>query len=152
MPCGPLKRCKFCFRNWQCYKRCIIDVYVAIGTVPLMLTFGALSSLLSKGYTKKILKFSGVLIIVLGLIMSNRGLALAGINLSPTAVMARLGHLVMTNSLEFSSNAAKATIQRWCTDFKYDCKSAQWLYPNTLMYKKVCLFKWVVDGEADYWL
>ncbi|MDZ5010876.1 heavy metal transport/detoxification protein, partial [Clostridium perfringens] len=69
----------------------------ALGTVPLMLTFGAISGFLSKGYTKKLVKFSGVLIIVLGIIMGNRGLALSGINLNPLGFM-------MKNS--FASNAS----------------------------------------------
>ncbi|HOM42405.1 MAG TPA: sulfite exporter TauE/SafE family protein, partial [Bacillota bacterium] len=84
MPCGPLQTMQlFALGTGSAAKGALAMFVFSIGTVPLMLTFGALSGLLSKGYTKKILKFSGVLIIVLGLIMGNRGLALAGININP---------------------------------------------------------------------
>ena len=80
----------------------------SLGTVPLMLTFGALSGLLSKGHTKKLLKFSGVLIIVLGFIMGNRGLTLAGININPMKALASNTR----SSANFSNaNVAKATLE-----------------------------------------
>lgn len=52
-----------------------------LGTVPLMFGFGAVSSLLSRKFTKKMLKVSAVLVIVLRVAMANRGLALSGVSL-----------------------------------------------------------------------
>lgn len=84
MPCGPLQTMQlFALGTGSATKGALSMFMFAMGTVPLMLTFGAISGLLSKGYTKKILKFSGVLIIVLGLIMGSRGLALTGVNVNP---------------------------------------------------------------------
>lgn len=100
MPCGPLQTMQlFVLGTGSALKGSLSMFVFALGTVPLMLTFGALSGLLSKGYTKKILKFSGVLIIVLGLIMGNRGFALAGININPlTALAGNSGGLFGGNS------------------------------------------------------
>ena len=53
----------------------------SIGTVPLMLGFGYISSRLSKSLSNNIFKYSGVFIIILGLSMGQRGLALTGINI-----------------------------------------------------------------------
>jgi len=50
----------------------------ALGTLPVMLSFGFLTSFISSKATQKILKASGVIVIILGLIMMNRGLALTG--------------------------------------------------------------------------
>jgi uncharacterized protein len=50
----------------------------ALGTLPVMLGFGYLTSIISKKATHKILKASGAIVIVLGLVMINRGLALTG--------------------------------------------------------------------------
>lgn len=49
-----------------------------IGTLPLMFGFGFLASLVSHRLTHKILNASGLLVISLGLIMLNRGLAMTG--------------------------------------------------------------------------
>ena len=50
----------------------------ALGTLPVMLGFGYLTSIISKKATHKILKASGVIVIVLGLVMINRGISLTG--------------------------------------------------------------------------
>jgi len=52
----------------------------SLGTVPLMFGLGAISSLLSSKFTKRIMKVSAVLVIFLGVIMLNRGLNLGGFN------------------------------------------------------------------------
>ena len=67
------------------YKGALAMLIFSLGTVPLMLTFGALSGLITKGYTKTLLKFSGILVVVLGMVMGTRGLALVGVNIPTTA-------------------------------------------------------------------
>ena len=59
----------------------------ALGTVPLMISLGTISRILNKDNTKQLVKFGGILIVVLGLIMGDRGLSLGGINISPMALM-----------------------------------------------------------------
>jgi len=49
-----------------------------LGTLPVMLGFGALTSLASARLAPKILRLSGVLVVALGAIMLNRGLVLSG--------------------------------------------------------------------------
>jgi len=50
----------------------------ALGTLPVMLGFGYFTSFVSNKMTHKILKASGAIVIVLGLLMINNGLTLAG--------------------------------------------------------------------------
>ncbi|WP_462412181.1 urease accessory protein UreH domain-containing protein [Neobacillus sp. Marseille-QA0830] len=142
MPCGPLQTMQlFALGTGSAFSGALSMFMFSLGTVPLMLTFGALSSLLSKGYTKKILKFSGILIVVLGLIMSNRGLALAGMNISPSSVMAGIG-----GSDADSSNVVKAVMKDGVQVLSM--KADVYGYtPQTLYVKKDTPVKWVVNAE-----
>ena len=47
-----------------------------LGTLPVMLGFGSLASVISKKATARILKISAIIVLILGLIMLNRGLSL----------------------------------------------------------------------------
>ena len=86
MPCGPLQTMQlYALGTGSAYKGALAMLIFSLGTVPLMLTFGALSGLITKGYTKTLLKFSGILVVVLGMVMGTRGLALVGVNIPTTA-------------------------------------------------------------------
>lgn len=147
MPCGPLQTMQiFALGTGSAAAGALSMFMFSIGTVPLMLTFGALSGLLSKGYTKKILKFSGVLIIMLGLIMSNRGLALAGMNMSPMAIMSSVGAFGDAAASSDSSNAIKATIKDGVQVLNMTANVYGYT-PKTLYVQKGMPVKWVVDGE-----
>lgn len=49
-----------------------------LGTIPVMLGFGSLATIISHKTTAKILKISAIIVLILGLIMLNRGLSLTG--------------------------------------------------------------------------
>ncbi len=49
-----------------------------LGTLPVMLGFGGLTTIISHKTTVKILKISAIIVLILGLIMINRGLSLTG--------------------------------------------------------------------------
>lgn len=141
MPCGPLQTMQlFALGTGSAAKGALAMFTFSLGTVPLMLTFGALSGLLSKGYTKKILKFSGVLIIVLGLIMGNRGLALAGININPVTALA--------NDSNAASNTyvAKAILQDGIQIITMTADNNGYT-PNAFYVQKGIPVKWIVDGK-----
>lgn len=145
MPCGPLQTMQiFALGTGSAFAGALSMFMFALGTVPLMLTFGAVSGLLSKGYTKKLLKYSGVLIIVLGLIMSNRGLALAGMNVSPTSFLKDLGAFGTDNVA--SANSIKATVK---DGVQYVNMTASYsgYNPNEIYVQKGLPVKWVVDGK-----
>ncbi|MCX7110717.1 MAG: sulfite exporter TauE/SafE family protein [Proteobacteria bacterium] len=63
--------------------------FFGLGTLPLMLGFGFLTSLLSVNLTPKLLKASGVIVIVLGAVMLNRGLAVTGTGADFSTLVAR---------------------------------------------------------------
>ncbi|MBU0615641.1 MAG: sulfite exporter TauE/SafE family protein, partial [Nanoarchaeota archaeon] len=73
----------------------------ALGTLPVMISFGFLTSFISKRATHRILKASGVVVIILGLIMLNRGLALTGTGYDTSSLFAS----VSTSDVGISGNA-----------------------------------------------
>ncbi len=149
MPCGPLQTMQlFALGTGSATKGALSMFMFAIGTVPLMLTFGAISGLLSKGYTKKILKFSGVLIIVLGLIMGNRGLTLAGINVNPLTALENASTSVLGGSSNGSSNpnVTKAIMQDGVQVINMTADNNGYT-PNAFYVQKGIPVKWIIDGK-----
>ena len=57
----------------------------SLGTVPLLLGFGAISAFLSAKFNRRMLKASGVLVMALGLVMFTRGVSLFGVALPGVA-------------------------------------------------------------------
>lgn len=82
MPCGPLQTMQLYALGTGSFILGSLSMFIfALGTLPLMLGFGFISSMLSKKFSNKIFKYSGVFIIILGLSMGQRGLALTGFNI-----------------------------------------------------------------------
>lgn len=88
MPCGPLQTMQlYALATGSPIKGALSMFIFSIGTVPLMLGFGLVANLMNQNNTKKLMKLSGIIVVVLGIVMSNRGLTLLGINLSPMALL-----------------------------------------------------------------
>lgn len=149
MPCGPLQTMQlFALGTGSALSGALSMFMFSIGTVPLMLTFGALSGLLSKGYTKRILKVSGILVIILGVIMGNRGLALAGVNINPmTAASAMMRSMMGMGSSSPSGNSAvKATLQDGVQIINMTADNNGYT-PNAFYVQKGIPVKWIIDGK-----
>ncbi len=143
MPCGPLQTMQlYALSTGSAFKGALSMLIFALGTVPLMLIFGAASGMLSKGYTKSLLKLSGIFILILGLIMGNRGLALAGMNISPASLMMR----TQQNKSLSNGNASKATIENGVQIIKITADRSGYS-PNVLYIQKDIPVKLVVDGK-----
>ncbi|MBC8060016.1 MAG: sulfite exporter TauE/SafE family protein [Clostridiaceae bacterium] len=145
MPCGPLQTMQlYALGTGSAYKGALSMLIFSLGTVPLMLTFGALSGLISKGYTKTLLKFSGILVVVLGIIMGTRGLALAGVNMPTTASIMNnlMGHKTVS-----SAPATKPVIENGVQIIKMTADGAGYT-PNALYVQKNMPVKWIIDGKA----
>jgi sulfite exporter TauE/SafE/copper chaperone CopZ len=79
MPCGPLQTMQlYALGTGSFFSGALSMFFFSLGTVPLQFGLGAASSILSKKFTNSMFKASGVLVIVLGLILVNRGLSLFG--------------------------------------------------------------------------
>jgi sulfite exporter TauE/SafE/copper chaperone CopZ len=86
MPCGPLQAMQlYALSTGSPIKGAVSMLLFSLGTVPLMFGLGALSSFLSKKFTRKIMTVSTVLVIVLGVSMFAGGISLSGISFSAFA-------------------------------------------------------------------
>lgn len=86
MPCGPLQAMQIYALGTGSVLAGAASMFVfSLGTVPLMFGFGAVSSFLSGKFTRRMMKVSAVLVMILGIIMLNRGLNLSGINIGGAA-------------------------------------------------------------------
>ncbi len=82
MPCGPLQAMQlYALSTGDPIKGALSMLFFSLGTTPLMFGLGAISSLLSKKFTSKMLQVSAVLVVVLGFVMFQTGLGVSGIQL-----------------------------------------------------------------------
>ena len=79
MPCGPLQSMQIvALASGNVLAGAFSMFCFSLGTVPLMLGFGSIFSVLGKKFTRQILKTGAILVVVMGLAMMNQGSALSG--------------------------------------------------------------------------
>jgi sulfite exporter TauE/SafE/plastocyanin domain-containing protein/copper chaperone CopZ len=145
MPCGPLQTMQlYALGTGSAILGATSMFIFALGTVPLMLGFGAISGLLSKDNTKQLVKFGGILIVVLGLIMGNRGLTLAGININPMALMHKAAN--QSDTSEVPAEIPKAVIEDGVQVITMTA-TARGYTPRVLYVQKNMPVKWIIKGE-----
>jgi sulfite exporter TauE/SafE/copper chaperone CopZ len=82
MPCGPLQAMQlFALSTGSPVRGGLAMLFFSLGTLPLMFGLGALSSLLSKRFTSRVMTVGAALVIFLGLFMFTNGMTLSGISL-----------------------------------------------------------------------
>lgn len=80
MPCGPLQAMQlYALGTGSMLGGALSMLTFGLGTVPLMFSFGAVSSFLSGKFTRNMMKFSAALVMALGLVMIGRGMSLSGL-------------------------------------------------------------------------
>lgn len=143
MPCGPLQTMQLYALGTGSVAKGAASMFIfALGTVPLMLAFGVATSLISKGYTKKILKFSGILVVILGLIMVNRGLILSGLSVDTfkTSVVNPNKKFEINDTLRKDNPKNGVQEIRITADYKG-------YTPNVLYVEKGIPVKMIIDGK-----
>ncbi|MDD2768485.1 MAG: sulfite exporter TauE/SafE family protein [Methylococcus sp.] len=68
----------------------LLMFFFGLGTLPVMLSFGWFATLISAGLKPKLVRFSGVIVLVLGILMINRGLKASGSGLDFHSVLVGL--------------------------------------------------------------
>ncbi|HEY3426365.1 MAG TPA: sulfite exporter TauE/SafE family protein, partial [Negativicutes bacterium] len=139
MPCGPLQTMQlYALGTGSALAGATAMFIFAIGTLPLMLSFGAVTGIMSKDSTKRILKCSGVFIIILGIIMANRGLAIAGFQVP-------FSNFIVQNTGS-AGRAVKAEINNGVQTIQMTANN-QGYVPNVLYVQKGIPVQWVINGE-----
>ncbi|MDR2295536.1 MAG: sulfite exporter TauE/SafE family protein [Clostridiales Family XIII bacterium] len=82
MPCGPLQAMQlYALSAGSLLRGALSMLAFSLGTVPLMFGLGALSSLLGRKFTRKVVTIGASLVVVLGLSMFSQGFSLSGLSL-----------------------------------------------------------------------
>lgn len=81
MPCGPLQSMQiYALGTDTAIEGALSMMFFSLGTVPLMIGVGIFSTFLSKSFAKQMIRVGATLVLVLGVVMFNRGLNLAGVS------------------------------------------------------------------------
>ncbi|OGJ20262.1 hypothetical protein A3K73_08325 [Candidatus Pacearchaeota archaeon RBG_13_36_9] len=108
-----------------------------LGTLPVMIGFGTFASVISHKTTRRILKISAVIVLILGLIMINRGLSMTGSQYSFSAIGAK----IFGGPIE---EGAEAVLTNGVPEVNMDVTGAGYS-PNSFVVKKGVPIKWNVN-------
>jgi len=111
----------------------------ALGTLPVMIGFGYITSFVSSKATHKILKASGAIVIVLGIFMINNGLSLTGTGYDFNTFMTsvRAGNV---------ADGEIVSVKEGYQEIRMDVTRYGW-EPNKFVLKKDVPVKWIINGK-----
>jgi sulfite exporter TauE/SafE/plastocyanin domain-containing protein/copper chaperone CopZ len=134
MPCGPLQTMQvYALGTGSFFAGALSMFLFSLGTVPLLLGFGAISALLSAKFNRRMLKASGVLVMVLGLVMFTRGMSLFGVGVPGLPVGGQSG-------------VAVATLGNGYQEVRTTVESGQY---HPFVVQKGVPVRWIVSATAD---
>jgi len=139
MPCGPLQAMQiYALSTGNPFSGAISMFLFSLGTVPLMFSLGALSTVLSKKFSNRVMTAGAVLVVVLGLSMFTQGISLAGI--SPSSYLP---------GLESSGNKQEGSGEIKIEDGVQVINStlSPGRYPNIKVQAGIPV-KWIIDAPA----
>jgi len=105
-----------------------------LGTLPIMLGFGSLTTVISHKTTARILKVSAIIVLILGIIMLNRGLVLAGSPVSFDSIKAGI----------IGGTAGNSVVQNGVQEVNMDVDASGYS-PNSFVIKPNIPVKWNIN-------
>ena len=136
MPCGPLIAMElYAAGTGSIMLGAAALLVFGLGTLPVMNAFGATLSILSSNFTKRILKVSAMVVIVLGVVMLSRGMTLSGVGFNLNSVSAAL--------IPGSAQDA-ASLSGGVQEINMTVTSSGWT-PDTFVLKKDVPVRWNID-------
>jgi len=142
--CGPLQAMYiYAAATGDFFQGALSLAVFGLGTLPVLLGFGVVASMISAGSTKKILKVSAIVVILLGMVMLNRGLALtgSGYDVNSLVVGARVGD----NYEDLPSNEI-AVIAGNYQEINMEVNRYGWS-PDKFVLQKGIPVKWKINGK-----
>ncbi len=144
--CGPLQAIYLmAAASGSAYYGAIYLLAFGLGTLPVLLGFGVVTSHLSSKFTHKIMRYSGALVIILGVIMINRGVALTGTGYDLNTLAATYPSLDV--SAESDAPVAKIELSDdGFQEIKMEVVRYGWK-PDKFVLKKGVPVKWIIEGK-----
>ena len=135
MPCAPLQIVQlYALSTRSVIYGAATSFVFALGTVPLLFSFGLINSVINKKYSVKILKVSVVLVLILGIGMVGRGLSLSGVSINALSFV--------QNSNGIATAKIEGNVQTVTTEIESDN------YPPIVVHKGIPL-KWTIKASED---
>jgi sulfite exporter TauE/SafE/copper chaperone CopZ len=106
-----------------------------LGTLPIMVGFGSLATVISHNTTKKILKFSAIIVLILGLVMLNRGITVLG---SP------ISYDIIKEKVVGGGITGNAVLVDGYQEVNMEVNRYGW-EPSSFVLKKGVPVKWIID-------
>lgn len=134
--CGPLQAMYlFAAGTGNIFSGATSLMAFGLGTLPVMLGFGSLATVISHKATGRILRISAILVLVLGLIMLNRGLSLTGSSLSYDSIKASIIGVNGANSSSVVNGYQEVNMNM----------DTRGYHPNSFVIKNGIPVKWNID-------
>ena len=115
----------------------------ALGTLPVMLSFGYITSFIGSKATHRILKFSGIIVIILGIFMINNGLALTGASFD---IENTIGNDPTTTIETAPSPPEPVNANAGSQEIRMEVNRYGFV-PSTFTLKKGVPVKWIINGK-----
>ena len=128
----------------------------AVGTLPVMLSFGVLATLISSSVTHRLLRLSGVIVVLLGAVMINRGLILTGVGYDLNSVISVLNRGSVAGSARSPADAVLAaapvvTAGQTYQTIEMEVNESGYTPSHFVLVQGVPV-KWVIKGKRDHQL
>lgn len=135
MPCGPLQIVQlYALGTKSVVFGALSMFFFSVGTVPVLFIFGAINTIISKKFSRVILKVSACIVLVLGVVMIGRGLALYGVSIG------------MHHQMNMKGDQAVSTIQGNVQTVTTEIKSDS--FPPIVVQKGIPV-KWTIRANRD---
>ena len=116
----------------------------ALGTLPVMLIFGYMTSMITANTTRKLLKTSGIIILVLGAFMLNRSLLISGSGYDFNSIRSKTSQVIQTHFISWQHRAdAVSQIQNGYQVIYMEAGNKY--EPDEFSLKKNIPVKWVIN-------
>lgn len=109
-----------------------------LGTLPVMLGFGGFANIISHKATKKILRISAIIVLILGLIMLNRGLSLTGSGYDVKSIVSGIKGVEGISGNVIIDDKGYQIIEMEVNRYGWE--------PDKFVLKKDIPVKWVING------
>ncbi len=116
-----------------------------LGTLPVMLGFGFFATIVSSKMTHKILKASGVIVLILGVVMVNRGLALTGTGYDAQSLFGR-ATLATGINFEVGNAEGNVVLNNGYQEIHMTVDRSGWS-PDKFVLQKDVPVRWIITGE-----
>ncbi len=118
----------------------------ALGTLPLMLLFGYTANFITTNLARKFLMFSGIIILVLGTIMLNRGLLLSGNGYDFFSVSAKISQKIKAHFMTWQHDFVDvgAHVQHGYQVIYMEVEAKKYI-PSEFTIRKNIPVKWIIN-------